>query len=120
MLTNVQENEYLRKSLLLAHTLMTLVLDLTQMVLVVRKHLQMTNIIMLDNFNYYNFLREPILFDVLPMFYTLVSLVMDLAQMVLAVQKHHQMTNIIMLNNFEQQLSHKINAWGSPCPWPTP
>ena len=78
MLTNVQENEYLGKSLFLAYTLMSLVLDLTQMVLVVRKHLQMTNIIMLDNFNYYNFLREPILLEVLPLFYTLMSLVMDL------------------------------------------
>ena len=49
MLTNVQQNEYLGKSLLLAYTLKCLVLDLTQMVLVVQKHLQMTNIIMLDN-----------------------------------------------------------------------
>ena len=71
MLTNVQENEYLGKSLLLAHTLKCLVLDLTQMVLVVRKHLQMTNIIMLDKLNYYNyFLRKPILLIVLPLFYT--------------------------------------------------
>ena len=52
---NLQENHYLGKSLLLAYTLMSLVLDLTQMVLAVRKHHQMTNIIMLDNFYHHNF-----------------------------------------------------------------
>ena len=74
--------------MLLAYTLMSLVLDFAQMVLAVRKHLQMTNIIMLDNFNYYNFLREPILLEVLPLFYNLMSLVLDLVEMVLALQKH--------------------------------
>ena len=34
---------------------MSLVLDLTQMVLAVRKHHKMTNIIMLDNFYVFNF-----------------------------------------------------------------
>ena len=50
MLTNVQENQYLGKSLLLAYTWMSLLLDLTQVVLAVQKHLQMTNIIILDTF----------------------------------------------------------------------
>ena len=44
---------------------MSLVLDLTQLVLAVRKHLQMTNIIMLENFCYSNFPRKSITGDVL-------------------------------------------------------
>ena len=49
------ENQSLVRSLPLANTLVSLVLDLAQMVLVFQKHLQMTNIIMLENFYYYNF-----------------------------------------------------------------
>ena len=51
-------NQYLGNSMLLAYTLMSLVLDLTQLVLAVWKHLQMTNIIMLNNSYYYNFPRK--------------------------------------------------------------
>ena len=43
------------KYLPLFYTLMSLVLDLTQMVLAVQKHHQMTNIIMVANFYYFNF-----------------------------------------------------------------
>ena len=49
------ENQSLVRSLPLANTLVSLVLDLAHMVLVFQKHLQMTNIIILENFYYYNF-----------------------------------------------------------------
>ena len=45
------ENQSLVRSLPLANTLVSLVLDLAQR----EKHHQMTNIIMLENFYYYNF-----------------------------------------------------------------
>ena len=143
-----------------------------RMVLAVQKHLQITNMITLDNFDLKNFLKKSILGNV--------------RAQVLQVPvggshggsgwswlsgKHLQITNIIILENFgfknclknsisgdvraqvlqvpvggshgdqdgpgcpetpsnDQyyhgcqllllQLSHKINPWGSPCPWPTP
>ena len=52
-------------SLPLAYTLLSLVLDLAQMVLAVRKHLQMTNNIMLEKFYHYNFPRKSNLGEVL-------------------------------------------------------
>ena len=58
-------NKYLGNSIPLAYTLMSLRLDLTQMVLAVQKHLQMTNIIMLEYFYFCNFPRKSIPGDVL-------------------------------------------------------
>ena len=55
---NFQKNQYMGTSLILAYTLMSLVLDLTLLVLAVQKHLQVTNNIMLDNFYNYNFPRN--------------------------------------------------------------
>ena len=76
-------------SLLLPYTLVSLVQDFTQMVLAVRKHLEMAIVIILNNpelpllmqfFQKFHSLGESLL---LP--YTLVSLVLDFTQMVLAV-----------------------------------
>ena len=47
-------------SLPLANTLVSLVLDMAQMVLAVRLHLQMTNMIMRDNYHIWNFPRKSI------------------------------------------------------------
>ena len=79
----------LGKSLLLPDTLVSLVLDFTQMVLAVRKHLEMAIIIILNN------PEQPLLVKYFPnthslgksflLPYTLVSLVLDFTQMVLAV-----------------------------------
>ena len=92
-------------SLPVAYTLLSLVLDLAQMVLAVRKHLQMTNIIMLEKFYHYNFPDNQSLGKSLPLTYTSISLVLDLAQMVLAAWKHLLMTKIFMLDSFFLQLS---------------
>ena len=48
----------------LPYTLVSLVLDFSQMVLAVRKHLHMTNIIILNNSYYCNFSKKSIPGDV--------------------------------------------------------
>ena len=53
--TGFPENQFLGKPLSLAYTLMLLVLELAQRVLALQKHLQISIMIMLDNFFYYNF-----------------------------------------------------------------
>ena len=70
-------------------------LDIAQMVQAVRKHLWMTNVIMLTNIYSYKFARNQFLGNSMLLAYTLMSLVLDLTQLVLAVWKHLQMTNII-------------------------
>ena len=49
----------------LAYSLVSMVLDMTQMVLAVPKHQQMINMIMLDNSYYYNFPIKSIPLEVL-------------------------------------------------------
>ena len=78
--------------MLLPYTLVSMVLDFTQMVLAVRKHLEMAIIIILNN------PEQPLLVQFFPKInslgkslllpYTLVSLVLDFSQMVLAARKH--------------------------------
>ena len=75
--------------MLLPYTLVSMVLDFTQMVLAVRKHLEVAMMIILNN------LEQPILMHFVPKIhslgkslllpYTLVSLGLDFTQMVLAV-----------------------------------
>ena len=83
--------------MVLPYTLVSLVLDFTQMVLAVRNHLEMAIIIILSNpYPKIHSLGKSLL---LP--YTLVSLGLDFTQMVLAVRKHLEMAIIIILNNPE-------------------
>ena len=82
-------------------------LDITQMVLAVQKHLKMAIITILNN------PEQPLLMQFfqkkihslgksLPLSYTLVvSLVLDSSQMVLAVRKHLEMAILTFLNNSE-------------------
>ena len=63
--------------------------DFSQMVLAVKKHPEMPNMIILINPYYYNFPKNPSLRGMSLFFiYTLVSLVLDFSQMVLVVRKH--------------------------------
>ena len=95
-------------SLLLSYTLMSLVLDFSQMVLAVRNHLNRAILIILQNpeqqmimqfFEKNNSLGMSLF---LP--YTLVSLGLDFTQMVLAVGKPLNMAIMIILINLEQPL----------------
>ena len=98
--TTFPENQYLGKSLLLAYTLMSLVLDLTQMVLAVRKPHQLTNIIILDNFGFKTVSKNQSLgMSGLRSSRYLLEAPMVI-RMVLAVRKHLQITNMIILDNF--------------------
>ena len=118
----------LGKSLLLSYTLMSLVLDFSQMVLAVRNHLNRAILIILQNPEQQMIMQffeknNPLGMSLfLP--YTLVSLVLDFTQMVLAVRKHLEMAIIIILKNPEQpllmQFFQKFTPWGSPCSCPTP
>ena len=98
--TNFTENQSLGNSLSLAYSLVSLKLDIAQMVQAVRKHLWMTNVIMLDNIYSYKFAKKIYIGNSMLLTYILMSLVLDLTQLVLTVWKHHQMTNIIILDNF--------------------
>merc|ERR1711923_315987 len=102
------KNHSLGKSLLLPYTLVFLVLDFTQMVLAVQKHLEMAIIIILNNLAQppliQIFQKIPSLGKSLLLPYTLVSLGLDFTQMVLAVGKHLDMAIMIILNNIEQRI----------------
>ena len=83
--------------MLLPYTLVSLVLDFTQMVLAVRKNLKPIQFYLLNNIYLNNFPQNLIpetfpknqsLGTSSPLPYTLVSLVLDFSQMVLAVWKH--------------------------------
>ena len=91
--------------MLLPYTLVSLGLDFTQMVLAVRKNLEMDIIIILNNS------EQPLLMQIfqknhslgksLLLLYTLVSLVQDFTQMVLAVGKNLEVAILVILNNPE-------------------
>ena len=71
-----------------------------RMVLAVRKHLQITNVITLDNFNFKNFLRNQSLgMSRLRSFRYLVEAPKGI-RMALAVREHLQITNMTLLDNF--------------------
>ena len=73
--------------MVLPYTLASLVLDFTQMVLAVEKHLEMAIIIILKN------PEKPLLMPFLQKF------IMAFTKMVLTIWKHFEMTIIIILNN---------------------
>ena len=91
--------------MLLPYTLVSLGLDFTQMVLAVRKNLEMDIIIILNNS------EQPLLMQIfqknhslgksLLLLYTLVSLVQDFTEMVLAVGKNLEVAILVILNNPE-------------------
>ena len=91
--------------MLLPYTLVSLGLDFTQMVLAVRKNLEMDIIIILNNS------EQPLLMQIfqknhslgksLLLLYTLVSLVQDFTQMVLAVGKNLEVAILVILSNPE-------------------
>ena len=92
----------LGKSLLLPYTLMSLVLDFSQMILAVRNHLNRAILIILQN------PEQCLIFQCFEKFtlgmslflpYTLVSLGLDFTQMVLDVRKNLKPTQFYMLNN---------------------
>ena len=76
-----------RKFLLLAYSLVSLVLDMSQMFLALRKHFQMTNKIMLHIVIHTTFPENCLLGKSLPLVYTMMSLVLYLAQMVYRLGK---------------------------------
>ena len=91
--------------MVLPYTLVSLGLDFTQMVLAVRKNLEMDIIIILNNS------EQPLLMQIfqknhslgksLLLLYTLVSLVQDFTQMVLEVGKNLEVAILVILNNPE-------------------
>ena len=86
-------------SLLLSYTLVSSVLDFSQMVLAVQKHLSMANKSYLTTPVNATFPKNQSLGMSLLLPYTLMSLVLDFSQMVLAVWKHLKMAIIIIPNN---------------------
>ena len=103
-------------SLLLPYTLMSLVLDFSQMVLAVRNHLNRAILIILQNpeqqmimqfFEKNNSLGMSLF---LP--YTLVSLGLDFTQMVLDVRKNLKPTQFYMLNNLYLYIFSKNSLSG--------
>ena len=85
-----------------------MVLDFTQIVLAVRKHLDMAIMIILNNSEQPLFMqifqKKCYLGKSLLLPSTLVSLVQDFTQMVLAFRKHLEMAIIVILNHPEQPI----------------
>ena len=97
----------------MAYSLVSLGLDFAQMVLAVRKHLQMTNNIRIDNFYYYNFLRKLILGEVL-----VLHLDVLIAGLGLDGPPCPEIPQSNPVNHPQQvlvqQLCPEINFWGCP------
>ena len=108
-------------SLCLPYTLMSLVLDISQMVLAALKHLKIAKIIILNNVFYCNFPKKSI-----PGHVPALALHLDVFGAGLQPdgpgcpetpsnsQYNHTLQPLLL------QLSQKINPWACPCSCPTP
>ena len=87
-------------SLLLAYSWLSLVLDMTQMALDVRKNWKPAQFIILDNFCFNNFSNNQSLGMSLLLAYSWLSLVLHMTQMALDVQKNRKPAQFFITDNF--------------------